>query len=261
MSGIENRRARIPAVRRDGRPGRASPPTRSGSGDRATAPTAPAASARRFPRLASGLSPQCAAARCRRRRTAGCGRSARAARPGRTRRNRRSEIAAARRAARAPRARSARPPRDPTGPELTMIRRRSEAPASLVSSSVNAGSGQRRNGLPALTCATINSCAGADPRRREPSLDRRHGRGILAASPPRPRPAAVRPARPAVDRLQQIPLVDDRVPRPQLARRDRPSSSTSTRALARRSRSAAARRSPSVSQLLRGPPCRSMTTS
>ena len=66
-------------------------PTRRRPGADATAPTAPTGSVRRSRRSASPSSPRCAAARCRRRRTAGFVRPAPAAPAGRTRRSRRPD--------------------------------------------------------------------------------------------------------------------------------------------------------------------------
>jgi hypothetical protein len=49
------------------------------------------------------------------------------------------------------------------GPELRMIRRFGDAAASPATSLENDGSGQRRNGFPALTWATTSSCAEVMP--------------------------------------------------------------------------------------------------
>ncbi len=64
------------------------------------------------------------------------------------------------------------------GPELRMIRRRSDPRASPAMSVANDGSGHRRNGFPALTCATISSCPGTTPA----SCRRRSMRAAASAS-------------------------------------------------------------------------------
>ena len=89
------------------------------------------------------------------------------------------------------------------------------AEASETASSTKCAAGQRRNGLPALTCTTISV---GRRRRRRVSADRR-------------RPSAAHRRRPAIsigkcrsirrrdaERRQQIPLVLDRMPRPELPR-------------------------------------------
>ena len=104
------------------------------------------------------------------------------------------------------------------GPELSTIRRSGEAAASPATRAVNAGSGHRRNGLPALTCATISSCSGAMPAacsRAAMRASAASSRAISTASRPGLRSAAG----PPLDRLQQVPLIDDRMP---LAERTRP---------------------------------------
>ena len=118
----------------------------------------------------------------------------------------------------APPPRSAPPPRGRTAPSSARSAAAAMPARALRPSAANAGSGQRRNGLPALTCTTISSCSGRDagrvaaaarsarrPPRRPPSRPRR----APGPAPPRGQP---------VDRLQQVPLVHDRVPRPQRPR-------------------------------------------
>lgn len=58
------------------------------------------------------------------------------------------------------------------GPELRTIRRHGDAPASAETSRVNAASGQRRNGLPALTWITTSSCADVMPQSSSRSATR-----------------------------------------------------------------------------------------
>ena len=131
----------------------------------------PPASGHRCRRSASSSSTRCAAVRCRRRRTRRLRATRRAAPPDRHRRSRRTCRARAGpsscRAASAMRSaavavRRARAEDDP--PAIV------DPPASPVTSVANAPSGQRRNGLPALTWVTS---ARADGRRRHRAAARR----------------------------------------------------------------------------------------
>ena len=193
----------------------------------ARAPSAPAASGRRSRRPAWRSSRRCAAGRCRRRRTAGCGRSAREARQVEL-----AEIDDAR-ARRSPQP-VARAGRDPLGGRA--IRRPGAQHDAGVSAtpapgrrpaSANAGSGQRRNGLLALTCTTISSCRGSTPARCSRSAIRRSAAGSSGISTAS-RAGSGGAAGPAVDRAQQVPLIQHRVPRPQLPRARRRCACTST---------------------------------
>ena len=65
------------------------------------------------------------------------------------------------------------------GPELRTIRRHGDPLASAETSRVNAASGQRRNGLPALTWITTSSCADVIPQ----SSSRCATRASACASP------------------------------------------------------------------------------
>ena len=100
--------------------------------------------------------------------------------------------------------------------------RRAGSPARepAATSSANDASGQRRNGLPALTCMTTSAIG----RRR-----RRRARAAASTAARRRRidrhldRSARRVRRRDVERREQIPLVLDRMARPQLARpRDAP---------------------------------------
>ena len=166
--------------------------------DRAKAPSAPRASARRCRRSASASSPRCAAGRCRRRRRAALrAMSARSSARSTSPNVEHLRRAAPARARVAPPRRCDRRPGDRRGPSSARCagdRRRRRAPAT---SAAKDGSGHRRNGLPALTCTTATIVSVIDARGAQPLRDARVGRRDRAASrsdraPDRPRCRASR---------------------------------------------------------------------
>ena len=111
------------------------------------------------------------------------------------------------------------------GPELSTIRRRGDACASPATRAAKAGSGQRRNGLPALTCATISSCSGPMPAARRAAARCVPSRPRLAASPPDRAPVPARRVRPPRRSLPADPTGS----RPNAVRRNVRGRATSSR--------------------------------
>ena len=100
------------------------------------------------------------------------------------------------------------------GPDVSRMRRPGELRASAAASSANASAGQRRKGLPALTCMTISSrrvghaSRGKHPFHASAGVGRfRHLRRIVDGVERR-----------YAEWREQIRLVRHRVSRPQLAR-------------------------------------------
>ena len=122
-------------------------------------------------------SPRCAAARCRRRCTAPRVRPARAARRDRTRRCARCR-SPRRRPARAPRRRPLPRPRASDGPEVMIMRRAGRRARARRRPCAKDAAGQRRNGLPALTCITTIGGVGGTPAARSRASTRALGAGI-----------------------------------------------------------------------------------
>ena len=207
---------------------------------RATAPIGPAASARTARRSARASSRRRAAGRCRRRCRAPRARAARAARRARTRRT----------TARWPRARRRGAPRASAitrpaasrsdGPDVTTTRRPRIAGGQRGGQLDEGAAGHRRNGLPALTWMTTSAIVGGDAARA-PAASR--DRGAAAASTGISTGNARAVGRRDAERREQIPLVLDRVPRPQRARPRDPPRVHPAAAGDRRSRCARARRS------------------
>ena len=150
-----------------------------------------------------------AAGRCRRRCTAPRAPPARAVPTGRTRRSAQS---------RRPRPAALPAPPPPTasaaprsdGPEVMIMRLAGSSRASAAATRAKCSAGQRRNGLPALTCMSTIGASRVTPAASSRAsttaaaasidghFDRRLTVGAGAGNP---------------ERLQQIPLVLDRVPR------------------------------------------------
>ena len=112
------------------------------------------------------------------------------------------------------------------GPDVRMIRRFGSFDASRHTSSTNDADGQRRNGLPALTCTTITGLPAPMPA----SASRRATADAAAGIVRHLRRVDLRIGRSDAERQQHIPLADDRMPRsqrsrPRHARRVHPASS------------------------------------
>ena len=143
---------------------------------RATAASARAASGRRAPRSASAWSPRRAAARCRPQCTPPRGRPARAARE--------IEVvsdgsAAAPTASRALPRMTARRRRASDGPDVRMMRRRRIAPDQRRRRRGKRSAGQRRKGLPALTCMTTSRSSAPMPAAAGGCVDAATAAGVL----------------------------------------------------------------------------------
>ena len=95
------------------------------------------------------------------------------------------------------------------GPDVKMIRRFGSFDASRHTRSTNDAEGQRRNGLPALTCTTTNRLAGSRHRRPQDGARRSRPRRDPRAS----RRIELRVWRRDAERQQHVPLADDGVPR------------------------------------------------
>ena len=160
-------------------------------------------------------------------------------------------------AARAPRDDPARPP-GLGGPDVTTMRRRGELRASAAVSSANESAGQRRNGLPALTCiddelasTAVTPAAASTPSTR---AARRPSRGISDRIAMRGRAAGCRDG---ASRSHWFSTEwRGRSSRGRCTRRC--TSSRGRRLVARRARGAPLSH---VSHALRGPPCKSMARS
>ena len=101
------------------------------------------------------------------------------------------------------------------GPDVRMMRRRGSAAASRHTRSTNDADGQRRKGLPALTCSTMIGLSGPIPAsasRRSTAVD---AAAILRASQADRRSGS---GGANAERQQHVPLAHHRVARPQRAR-------------------------------------------
>ena len=201
-----------------------------------------------------------AAARCRPQCTPPRGRPARGARRGRTRRCRARVGASGAELRPRPRRRSRARRRASDGPDVRMMRRARVAPRQLRTiSATNDSAGQRRNGLPALTCMTTSGWLGAMPAVAQPRARRAPRRAGSSAISTGSRAGSRR-----VDAERRRAGPTDSAPSGAASGRRRAATTcVYIQRAARRScsRCASARRSPSVSQALRGPPCRSIATS
>ncbi len=123
------------------------------------------------------------------------------------------------------------------------MRRRSSPAASPATSVAKAGSGQRRNGLPALTWMTITSCRWSTPAARSRSAIRASAPWSSAISAGS-RAGSGGDVGPPGERREQRPLVHDRMPAAAGRAAGAPSACTASAAPECRSRCARARRSP-----------------
>ena len=89
------------------------------------------------------------------------------------------------------------------------MRRAGSAAASAAATSANDCRGQRLNGLLALTCRTTSACSPVTPA----AASRRLGRGHRVGAGDHFHGVAVGVGGADVERAEQIPLVEDRVPR------------------------------------------------
>ena len=107
-----------------------------------------------------------------------------------------------------------------------MIRRFGSFDASRHTNSTNDAGGQRRKGLPALTCTTMTGLPTRDAGLGKPARDRSACSGVVRHF----RRVNLRIRRGDAERQQHIPLADDRMagpqrPRPRHARRVHPAPS------------------------------------